>query len=172
MKPNSIARGPVRAEPQDESATPGPLQAVERRAAQSSAMPEGLRNLADKLTARKQIHAASNLSGQELLMAASNPNLNGRGARALQREIAHRRATNTPATTTTTPPAPATAPAQRKSALPNAMRGMLDKVTARTQTAQAAALSDAELADRLAGPAPQVQREARALQREAAKRQA
>lgn len=165
MKPNHIARGPVRAEPQDESATPGPLQAVERRAAQSSAMPEGLRNLADKVTARKQTHAASNLTGRELLMAASNPNLNGRGARALQREIAHRRATNAPATT---PPAPAS----RKSVLPNPMRGMLDTFTARTQTAQAAALSDAELADRLAGPAPQMQREARALQREAAKRQA
>ncbi|MBI0327238.1 type III effector protein [Burkholderia plantarii] len=166
MKPTSIISRRAHTEPDEERPAPAPLPDLERRARASTVLPEGLRNLVDKVTARKQTASAHGLGNDELELAARHPNLTGRGARALHRELAQRRAATRPADE-----APQAAPQSiRTSRLPNAMREALDSHTARTQIAQATRLDDAELARRLADPAARSNREQRALQREATKR--
>lgn len=168
MKLTSILQWGTRTDAQEESAAQSPVEAdAARRARESSAMPEGLRNLADRVTARKQSATARDLSDDDLQTLMRNTTLGGRATRAVYREVVAR---NKAASAAEEAPVELQPLPPRTSRLPDAMRVALDNRTARRQIAQAAQLSDAELEQHLAQPALLSKRGVRALQREAAKR--
>jgi hypothetical protein len=140
-----------------------------------------MRDLADKVTARKETAAAKRFTDSQLDLALASPNFrSGRATRAMLREAAQREARRTapeavaPIRRSQVVPQqtpPAQIPSVRKtSILPDRVREALDHVTAKAQIADAAQCSDELLASQLAHPSLLSGRGLRAAQREAASR--
>ncbi|TAM92146.1 type III effector protein [bacterium] len=169
--------------PHTEHAAPSPASAPANSGARAkSKMPGLLRDLTDKVTGRKETARAKRFTDSQLEVALASPNFSGgRTTRALLREAARREARRAAPEADApigrsqirpeqTPPAD-TPPARKTSVLPERVREALDRVTAKTQNAEAAQFSDEVLATQLSHPGLLSGRGLRAAQREAARRQ-
>lgn len=180
---------PVTSEtPNTENTAPPQASATANSGARAkSKMPGALRDLADKFTGRAQTARVKDLPDAELQTALADPNYGGgRTTRALVREAARRerRRAVPDALTQTRPgqvrpvqaspqqPELTQAAALRKtSVLPDRVRETLDRVTAKAQTAEIAAMPDNVLASQLAHAGLLSGRAFRAAQREAVRRE-